>query len=103
MDHTSETVLALHTRIQRLEDELVVLKRQLANAEAVDPSQASRPISPSMAVSIDAATSVEQPTAAKDKENDSRWPLEADEYRRYGRQMIMPEIGLEGFSSTLPS
>ncbi|KJX99417.1 molybdenum cofactor biosynthetic protein [Zymoseptoria brevis] len=26
----------------------------------------------------------------------SRWPLSAEEYKRYGRQMIMPEIGLHG-------
>ncbi|KAK3074046.1 hypothetical protein LTR53_003825 [Teratosphaeriaceae sp. CCFEE 6253] len=25
-----------------------------------------------------------------------RWPLDGEEYRRYGRQMIMPEIGLHG-------
>ncbi|KAK7186303.1 hypothetical protein DPSP01_009307 [Paraphaeosphaeria sporulosa] len=25
-----------------------------------------------------------------------RWPLEANEYKRYGRQLIMPEIGLQG-------
>ncbi|KAF1851513.1 uncharacterized protein K460DRAFT_272247 [Cucurbitaria berberidis CBS 394.84] len=25
-----------------------------------------------------------------------RWPLEKNEYRRYGRQLIMPEIGLQG-------
>jgi len=25
-----------------------------------------------------------------------RWPLTAAEYQRYGRQMIMPEVGLEG-------
>lgn len=25
-----------------------------------------------------------------------KWALDLDEYRRYGRQMIMPEIGLEG-------
>ncbi|CAA9967078.1 molybdopterin biosynthesis protein moeB [Pyrenophora teres f. maculata] len=25
-----------------------------------------------------------------------RWPLEKEEYKRYGRQLIMPEIGLEG-------
>ena len=27
---------------------------------------------------------------------ETKWPLDADEYRRYGRQMIIPEIGLEG-------
>ncbi len=27
---------------------------------------------------------------------DSTWPLTASEYQRYGRQMIMPEVGLQG-------
>lgn len=26
----------------------------------------------------------------------TRWPLEKNEYKRYGRQLIMPEIGLHG-------
>lgn len=26
----------------------------------------------------------------------SRWPLEENEYKRYGRQLIMPEVGLKG-------
>lgn len=26
----------------------------------------------------------------------ARWPLESHEYKRYGRQLIMPEIGLQG-------
>lgn len=96
MGHTPEAVHALHLQIQGLEDELSVLKRQLAKAEAVDISQASRPVSPSTAVLTDAEIPPEQPIAAKDEDSDSRWPLDADEYRRYGRQMIMPEIGLEG-------
>lgn len=25
-----------------------------------------------------------------------RWPLDPNEYKRYGRQLIMPEIGLQG-------
>ena len=29
-------------------------------------------------------------------EETQRWPLEKDEYKRYGRQLIMPEIGLQG-------
>ncbi|KAF2218516.1 molybdenum cofactor synthesis protein-like protein [Elsinoe ampelina] len=27
---------------------------------------------------------------------DRRWPLSADDYRRYGRQLIVPEVGLQG-------
>lgn len=30
---------------------------------------------------------------------DRRWDLELDEYQRYGRQLILPEIGLDGASS----
>lgn len=29
------------------------------------------------------------------------WPLEAEEYKRYGRQLIMPEVGLQGNSKPL--
>ncbi|KAF3041711.1 Urmylation protein [Didymella heteroderae] len=36
-------------------------------------------------------------SAVSDSTNDhGRWPLEANEYKRYGRQLIMPEIGLRG-------
>ena len=31
-----------------------------------------------------------------------RWPLEPNEYKRYGRQLIMPEIGLQGTICLLP-
>lgn len=27
---------------------------------------------------------------------DSKWPLTAEEYLRYGRQMIVPSIGIQG-------
>ncbi|KAF2853572.1 hypothetical protein T440DRAFT_390463 [Plenodomus tracheiphilus IPT5] len=30
------------------------------------------------------------------QKDQSRWPLEPNEYKRYGRQLIMPEIGLQG-------
>ncbi|CBX97728.1 hypothetical protein LEMA_P091370.1 [Plenodomus lingam JN3] len=30
------------------------------------------------------------------QEGQPRWPLERSEYKRYGRQLIMPEIGLQG-------
>lgn len=28
--------------------------------------------------------------------NDWKWPLSSDDYQRYGRQLIMPEMGLQG-------
>ena len=36
------------------------------------------------------------PVASNDTADAGRWPLEANEYKRYGRQLIMPEIGLQG-------
>jgi adenylyltransferase/sulfurtransferase len=38
----------------------------------------------------------EHPVASNDTNDTGRWPLEAIEYKRYGRQLIMPEIGLQG-------
>lgn len=43
---------------------------------------------------------LEQEHAARDAVDgasyEKRWPLEKHEYKRYGRQLIMPEIGLKG-------
>lgn len=41
-----------------------------------------------------------------DPENDSsktKWPLSSEEYKRYGRQMIVPNIGIQGNSSPAPA
>ena len=38
----------------------------------------------------------EEPQEQNDIDMRKRWPLEKNEYRRYGRQLIMPEIGLQG-------
>jgi adenylyltransferase/sulfurtransferase len=39
----------------------------------------------------------QQPPVANNKAvEERRWPLEPNEYKRYGRQLIMPEIGLHG-------
>lgn len=36
------------------------------------------------------------PAAGDSTDGTGRWPLEANEYKRYGRQLIMAEIGLQG-------
>lgn len=38
----------------------------------------------------------EPPAANNSTAETGRWPLEPNEYKRYGRQLIMPEIGLQG-------
>jgi adenylyltransferase and sulfurtransferase len=43
----------------------------------------------------------EQPHQSHEKTKPKSWPLEASEYKRYGRQLIMPEIGLRGKIGTM--
>lgn len=39
----------------------------------------------------------QQPQAACNNiDEGKRWPLDPTDYKRYGRQLIMPEIGLQG-------
>jgi len=40
------------------------------------------------------------PTEKEERETNPnwKWPLSPDDYKRYGRQLIMPEIGLRGMS-----
>lgn len=40
---------------------------------------------------------VGQPTHKAESSRKHVWPLEAEEYKRYGRQLIMPEVGLQGW------
>lgn len=75
----------LHSRIQLLENELEECRALLA---AAGPKNAS---------SSKITTSREALPASADI--GWRWLLEADEYQRYGRQLIMPEIGLHGIST----
>lgn len=49
------------------------------------------------------ATAIRQETGIEGREfvapeavSSGRWPLLCEEYKRYGRQMIMPEVGLHG-------
>ena len=57
----------LRDRIRNLEAELDDLKKQLLEAET-----------------------------AETKHSEWAWALDSEEYQRYGRQMIMPEVGLQG-------
>lgn len=80
MADIEETCASLRTQIAAAEAQLAGLKRDLANAEKA------------------AAATPETAGKKKDAQNgtESRWPLLQEEYRRYGRQMIVPQIGLEG-------
>jgi adenylyltransferase/sulfurtransferase len=73
MSSNNDKVPSLRHRIHTLESELADLKRQLLETKAAE-------------VPNDPGASVGEWT----------WPLDSEEYQRYGRQMIMRDIGLQG-------
>jgi adenylyltransferase/sulfurtransferase len=48
---------------------------------------------------LDQEQKAPQHSVSEVSEERPRWPLQKNEYKRYGRQLIMPEIGLKGKSS----
>ncbi|KAJ5757718.1 uncharacterized protein N7511_006412 [Penicillium nucicola] len=83
MGSLEETCASLRAQITATEEQLAGLKRDLANAE--------------QAAQSDSAT----PTPAENEHDDEpghgrRWPLLQEEYKRYGRQMIVSQVGLPG-------
>ncbi|KAL5003085.1 Molybdopterin-synthase sulfurtransferase [Aspergillus recurvatus] len=74
--------VSLRTEIAAAEAQLTKLKRDLQEAE--DAALRTR--------SKDATSA----SATRKPQTKSRWPLYGEEYRRYGRQMIVPQLGLQG-------
>jgi adenylyltransferase/sulfurtransferase len=108
---------ALRKQIENCEATLHDLRKQLAEAEhnqrqqeeaaRQKKPQATDPTNPldhdmNFGVPDDFRSEVfavlEQETTEPEQgvEDSPRWPLEINEYKRYGRQLIMPEIGLQG-------
>lgn len=70
MGSLEETCESLRAQISATEEQLAGLKRDLALAEAQ--------------------------TERENQESGGRWPLLPEEYKRYGRQMIVSQVGLQG-------
>jgi len=87
MDSANASAAALRIQISETEAQLKKLKAQLAQVEA---SNLSIPLND---ISLNGST--EDPVTL----SQGRWPLSKEEYRRYGRQMIVPSIGIQGLSS----
>lgn len=75
METAGKSVEELQTKILRLEEELNELKKELTEAQ-----------------------SREQSTEDVEKGIRWKWPLKADEYERYGRQLILPHVGIKGLA-----
>lgn len=82
----------LRTRIELLEAQLQELKQQLSEAGQDAGHVVQEPFVAPTAAPTEHAEGVTTSKIGHSR----KWPLEAEEYIRYGRQMIMPEIGLQG-------
>lgn len=84
MGDIEDTCASLRAQIAATEAQLAGLKRELESAE-----QAAIKVRAQDAPNSTATTS----TQGNEKR---KWPLLDEEYRRYGRQMIVPQVGLQG-------
>lgn len=111
-----DRIQSLRRQVEARETELRNLKFQLHNAEA--EAEATRQIEVAyrggfpaqwIGEALSALHQTDQTTFVPSILHDSdvplgfasqqapkRWPLADDEYKRYGRQLIMPEVGLHG-------
>lgn len=89
MSYPETAVETLRSQIIRLENQLAHLNVKLVEAE----TSASAILHPGGSSNSDIT---EKEAALSKFDEHGRWPLDADEYKRYGRQLIMPEIGLKG-------
>lgn len=85
MEDLETKCASLRTEVAATEAQLARLKRELHDAEEAALKSRAQDAS-------DANT--EAKTRAKGK-----WPLSREEYRRYGRQMIVPQLGLQGMEA----
>jgi len=89
MDSATQSADSLRKQIAATEEELKRLKAQLASVEAYDSTNGVQ--KSLQGLEIGDAGPVTQ----------GKWPLSAEEYKRYGRQMIVPSIGIQGISFSI--
>lgn len=81
MESENDEAQALRQLILATELRLENLKEELAEVETRGPHHGRDEERPDELESL----------------KDSKWPLTAEEYLRYGRQMIVPSIGIQGW------
>ena len=117
MEPLNNPILRLRNQISSLEALLSDLKVQLSNAEAdynqnlpaqLDvkgiPQTQAEPYHSDQLVDRKEktfASLVDQLDLPRENKWGKSWDLTSEEYKRYGRQLIMPEIGLRGGLSSL--
>jgi adenylyltransferase/sulfurtransferase len=92
MENIELKCASLRAQIAATEARLSWLRKELEMAEKAASAESCAVIDGALNTDLH-----EQKQKQKQK-----WPLSADEYKRYGRQMIVPQIGLQGWCSMLP-
>jgi adenylyltransferase/sulfurtransferase len=82
MDWANASAEALKTQISETKAQLQRLKDQLAQVEANGP--------------VDWVNGLSFSDEADNVTGGQKWPLSPEEYKRYGRQMIIPSVGIQG-------
>lgn len=89
MENLEQTCASLRAQIAATEAQLADLKCELKLAEQA-------------AADVKAQDTARTIAADKRSDNETRkWPLLGEEYKRYGRQMIVPQLGLQGMCIVL--
>ena len=83
MDDIDSRCASLRAQIVTVEKQLASLKCELEDAEKTATILASR-------------NGSQTSNCKEDLTNTNKWPLLSEEYKRYGRQMIVSEIGIHG-------
>jgi adenylyltransferase/sulfurtransferase len=112
---TVSIVEALRQQIATCETQLAHLRQQLAEAEHLQQQRRLRegedsvrrttnydPLAHDMSYGVsddfrsEIFAALSHAEEEKQEQSVRKWPLDRTEYKRYGRQLIMPEIGLQG-------
>jgi len=93
MEMATQSAEALRKQIAETEEQLKNLKEQL---KVLEERQKQDVISDGLGA-LDLKEESDHAIEVKQNEiSERRWPLKAEEYKRYGRQMIVPKIGIQG-------
>lgn len=82
MDGASRRADELRQQIAKAEAQLRELREQLTQVESAQKKEEQK-------LGLDAGSSADGTSRWK-------WPLSAGEYERYGRQLILPDVGIHG-------
>lgn len=92
----AEEVARLQQEVQETEYRLHALRDQLQQAEQLLQSRHQKSDEQTVRATDGRVANASADAKVNGPSERRRWPLEDDEYKRYGRQLIMPQIGIEG-------